>query len=113
MTPQQRLATREFFGIKLGLDTIGALVDALDHPERAFLPIIVAGTNGKGSVTAMVSRALHAAGLRVGRYTSPHLVDLHEREVLVEGLVDLHHGGLTARGQALGRPQRDLAVGRA
>ena len=66
MTPQQRLATREFFGIKLGLDTMGALVEALGHPERTFLPVIVAGTNGKGSVTAMVSRALHAAGLRVG-----------------------------------------------
>jgi dihydrofolate synthase/folylpolyglutamate synthase len=79
MTPQQRLATREFFGIKLGLETMAALVEALGHPERTFLPVIVAGTNGKGSVTAMVSRALHAAGLRVGRYTSPHLVHLRER----------------------------------
>jgi dihydrofolate synthase/folylpolyglutamate synthase len=88
MTPLQRLATREFFGIKLGLDTIGALVAALDHPERAFLPIIIAGTNGKGSVTAMVSRALHAAGLRVGRYTSPHLVHLHERYAIDDADVD-------------------------
>ena len=79
MTPQQRLATREFFGIKLGLETMRQLVDALGHPERTFLPVIVAGTNGKGSVTAMVSRALCAAGLRVGRYTSPHLVHLRER----------------------------------
>lgn len=79
MTPQQRLATREFFGIKLGLETMRQLVEALGHPERTFLPIIVAGTNGKGSVTAMVSRALCAAGLRVGRYTSPHLVHLRER----------------------------------
>src|SRR5918993_1275819 len=79
MTPQQRLATREFFGIKLGLDTITALVEALGHPEQTFIPVIVAGTNGKGSVTAMVSRALHAAGVRVGRYTSPHLVHLRER----------------------------------
>jgi len=79
MTAQQRLATREFFGIKLGLDTIRALMEALDRPERAFLPVIVAGTNGKGSVTAMVARGLHAAGLRVGRYTSPHLVHLRER----------------------------------
>ena len=76
MTPQQRLATREFFGIKLGLETMRALVAALDHPERRSIPIIVAGTNGKGSVTAMVARALRAAGLRVGRYTSPHLVHL-------------------------------------
>lgn len=79
MTPQQRLATREFFGIKLGLDTMRTLVEALGHPERASVAIIVAGTNGKGSVAAMVSRALHAAGLRVGRYTSPHLIHLRER----------------------------------
>lgn len=79
MTPQQRLATREFFGIKLGLDTVAMLVAALGHPERAFLPIIVAGTNGKGSVTAMVARALRAAAVGVGRYTSPHLVHLRER----------------------------------
>ncbi len=79
MTAQQRLASREFFGVKLGLDAMRALVEALGHPERAFLPVIVAGTNGKGSVTAMVARALHAAGLHVGRYTSPHLVHVRER----------------------------------
>lgn len=79
MTAQQRLATRELFGIKLGLETMRALVGALDHPERTFVPVIVAGTNGKGSVTAMVARALRAGGLRVGRYTSPHLVRLRER----------------------------------
>ena len=79
MTPQQRLATRELFGIKLGLEAIGALVAELQHPERSFLPVIVAGTNGKGSVTAMVARSLRAAGVHVGRYTSPHLVHLRER----------------------------------
>lgn len=84
MTPRERLATREFFGVKLGLDTMHALVGALGHPERAFVPVIVAGTNGKGSVTAMAARALLAAGLRVGRYTSPHLVHLRERFVVDE-----------------------------
>ena len=74
MTPQARLAAREFFGIKLGLDTMRALCAALDQPQRSFLPIIVAGTNGKGSVTAMTAAALHADGTCVGRYTSPHLV---------------------------------------
>ncbi|BCS35592.1 bifunctional folylpolyglutamate synthase/dihydrofolate synthase [Luteitalea sp. TBR-22] len=88
MTPQQRLATREFFGIKLGLDTMRALIGALDHPERSFLPIIVAGTNGKGSVTAMVARALRAAGLRTGRYTSPHLTHLTERFAIDDRDVD-------------------------
>ena len=71
--PRERLFALEQFGIKLGLDNIGALVDALDQPERAWPAIHVAGTNGKGSVTAMVERGLRAAGHRTGRYTSPHL----------------------------------------
>jgi dihydrofolate synthase/folylpolyglutamate synthase len=58
------------------------LCEALDHPERRFLPLHIAGTNGKGSVTAMVHAALVAAGTRAARYTSPHLVDLRERFVV-------------------------------
>jgi dihydrofolate synthase/folylpolyglutamate synthase len=72
----------EQFGIKFGLDNIRALLARLDHPERAFQSIHVAGTNGKGSVTAMVDAALRAAGYRAGRYTSPHLIDLSERFVI-------------------------------
>src|SRR5262249_25679864 len=55
------------------------LTAPLGQPDRAYANVIVAGTNGKGSVTAMVDRALRAAGHRVGRYTSPHLVRLEER----------------------------------
>lgn len=73
------LARLEWFGIKLGLDTIGELTAALGHPERACPVVHVAGTNGKGSVVAMIERALRAANLRTGRYTSPHLVHLEER----------------------------------
>jgi dihydrofolate synthase / folylpolyglutamate synthase len=69
----------EQVGIKLGLDQIRAIVDQIDHPERAFRSVIVAGTNGKGSVTAMIERGLRAAGYRTGRFTSPHLIDLEER----------------------------------
>src|ERR1700748_3021410 len=72
----------EQFGIKLGLDNISAMLDALGHPERAFRSIHIAGTNGKGSVTAMADAALRAAGHRSARYTSPHLVDLSERFVI-------------------------------
>ena len=79
MTPFEQLAQREFFGIKLGLDSVRALTAALGHPEQAYRTVIVAGTNGKGSVAAITSRALRAAGHRVGLYTSPHLVDLTER----------------------------------
>ncbi len=84
MTPFERLAEREFFGVKLGLDNVRALTSAIDHPERACPRVIIAGTNGKGSVAAMVSRALHAAGRRVGLYTSPHLVHLTERFRIAE-----------------------------
>jgi len=77
-----RLFALETFGIKLGLDNISRLCEALGHPERAFRSLHVAGTNGKGSVTAMTHAALSAAGIRSGRYTSPHLSDLAERFVI-------------------------------
>ena len=82
-----RLFALETFGIKLGLDNISQLCAALGHPERSFASLHVAGTNGKGSVTAMAHAALVAAGLRAGRYISPHLVDLSERFVIGEAPV--------------------------
>lgn len=74
-----RLFALEAFGIKLGLDNMHVLADALGHPERAGPVVHVAGTNGKGSVCAMVTRALGASGLRTGLYTSPHLDRIEER----------------------------------
>jgi dihydrofolate synthase / folylpolyglutamate synthase len=74
--------------MKFGLENISRLTAALDHPERAFQSIVVAGTNGKGSVTAMVHRALIAAGHRAARYTSPHLERLEERYVIGDREVD-------------------------
>jgi dihydrofolate synthase/folylpolyglutamate synthase len=56
-----------------------ALVRGLGHPERSFKSVLIAGTNGKGSVSAYLDAALRAASLRVGRYTSPHLIDIRER----------------------------------
>jgi dihydrofolate synthase / folylpolyglutamate synthase len=82
------LLSLEKFGIKFGLENIRTLVTALGNPQHQFKSILIAGTNGKGSVTAMVDCALRAAGLRVGRYTSPHLVDLEERFVLNGRQVD-------------------------
>ena len=80
--PLTWLFALEQFGIKFGLDNISAIVARLGHPERAFSAVHIAGTNGKGSVTAMVDAALRAAGHRSARYTSPHLVDLSERFVV-------------------------------
>jgi len=72
----------EQFGIKFGLGNITAIVERLGRPDRAYRTVHVAGTNGKGSVTAMVEAALRAAGHRTARYTSPHLIDLNERFVI-------------------------------
>jgi len=80
--PLDYVFSLEKLGIKFGLHNIRVLCEALGHPERAYASVIVAGTNGKGSVTAMVATALHAAGLRTARYTSPHLVRLEERFVI-------------------------------
>jgi dihydrofolate synthase / folylpolyglutamate synthase len=91
----------EQFGIKLGLDNISAMLDALGHPERAYRSIHIAGTNGKGSVTAMIDEALRAAGHRSGRYTSPHLVDLTERFVI---------GGRAVSAEALRDAVSDVRV---
>jgi dihydrofolate synthase / folylpolyglutamate synthase len=82
LDPLTYLFSLEQFGIKFGLDNISTLVARLGHPEHAFRSVHIAGTNGKGSVTAMVDAALRAAGHRSGRYTSPHLVDLRERFVI-------------------------------
>jgi dihydrofolate synthase/folylpolyglutamate synthase len=73
------LRSLEQIGIKLGLEQIRGLLEALGRPDRAYPSILIAGTNGKGSVSAMVERGLRAAGCRTGRYTSPHLVHLEER----------------------------------
>ena len=73
------LAQRTRFGVKFGLDTTRALMDEMGHPERAFPTLLVAGTNGKGSVVACVDAVLRASGLRTGCYTSPHLVRMNER----------------------------------
>jgi dihydrofolate synthase/folylpolyglutamate synthase len=76
------LYSLEQFGIKFGLDNIRALLARLGNPDRTFRSIHIAGTNGKGSVTAMVDSVLRRAGHRCARYTSPHLVDLSERFVV-------------------------------
>jgi dihydrofolate synthase/folylpolyglutamate synthase len=66
-------------GVKLGLGRVEAALAQRGHPERAFRSVLVAGTNGKGSVAAMLASVLRSAGFRVGLYTSPHLHRLVER----------------------------------
>jgi dihydrofolate synthase/folylpolyglutamate synthase len=78
------LLSRERLGIKLGLENIGGLVEAMGHPERNYATVLIAGTNGKGSTAALLESILRAAGYRSGRYTSPHLIRLEER-MMVSG----------------------------
>ncbi len=66
-------------GIKLGLETIRALLTRVGDPQRRYPVLHIGGTNGKGSTAAMVASMLQAAGHRVGLYTSPHLIDFRER----------------------------------
>ncbi|HMR50781.1 MAG TPA: folylpolyglutamate synthase/dihydrofolate synthase family protein [Arachnia sp.] len=61
------------------LNRISALMEVLGDPQRSFPVIQVAGTNGKGSTAIMIDALLRAAGLRVGRFSSPHLSDVRER----------------------------------
>ncbi len=69
----------KIFGINLGLERIQELLKTLDNPHLKMPIIHVAGTNGKGSVCAYLSAILIAAGYKVGRYTSPHLINWNER----------------------------------
>src|SRR5689334_12075563 len=69
----------ETLTIKLGLRNTELLLAALDNPERSYLAVQIAGTNGKGSTAAMLDSICRAAGIRAGLYTSPHLVSMTER----------------------------------
>jgi dihydrofolate synthase/folylpolyglutamate synthase len=64
---------------KFGLDTMFALLDELDHPERYFQSVHVVGTNGKSTATRTIAALLRGEGLNVGAYTSPHVSGWHER----------------------------------
>lgn len=104
MSPQEALEwlyARQLFGIKLGLENPLRLAAALGNPHHHLRFLHVAGTNGKGSVCAFAATLLQAAGLRVGLFTSPHLLRFNERiqlnrqpipdHALAEGLTHLRH----------------------
>jgi folylpolyglutamate synthase/dihydropteroate synthase len=67
------------YGIKFGLDNISRLMSALDNPHTSFLSVHVAGTNGKGSTSAIIASILKTAGFKVGLFTSPHIISFTER----------------------------------
>ena len=90
--PYEQLFKRTTAGIKPGLEVITVLLEALGNPHQKLAVIHVAGTNGKGSVCAMLESVLRASGFKTGLYTSPHLVNFSERfrvngeEILEESL---------------------------
>jgi dihydrofolate synthase/folylpolyglutamate synthase len=69
----------EVLAAKYGLESITLLLERLGHPDRAYRSVVVAGTNGKGSVAAMIESIARVAGHRTGLFTSPHLVKIEER----------------------------------
>lgn len=73
------LDARARFGQRMGLDTMRGMLAVLGDFHKGLSVVHVAGTNGKGSVCAMIASALQASGKKVGLYTSPHLVRFHER----------------------------------
>lgn len=84
----EKLSAHRIFGIKPRLDTIRLLLERLGHPERDIAVIHIAGTNGKGSVAAIIEATLRTIGYPVGRYTSPHLVRVNERFLINGTAVD-------------------------
>jgi dihydrofolate synthase/folylpolyglutamate synthase len=79
-----RIRARGPIGIRLGLDRMRALLAELDDPQRSLRGVLVGGTNGKGSVAAMVASMLQAAGHTTARSPSPHLSSYRER-ILIDG----------------------------
>ncbi len=78
------LSSLEKVGTHLGLDGMKRISESLGSPQDSYMVIHVAGTNGKGSVCAILSSVLRECGYRVGMYTSPYLVDVREK-IMVDG----------------------------
>jgi dihydrofolate synthase / folylpolyglutamate synthase len=81
---ERYILSREFFGMKLGLENISRFLSDIGSPQQSFKSIHISGTNGKGSTSAMLASILQSAGYKTGLFTSPHLITFRER-VLVNG----------------------------
>ncbi len=84
----EKLYERVPLGMRLGLEPMAAACERFGHPERSYQVVHVAGTNGKGSVSAMTERILREAGHRTGLYTSPHLLQFAERIQILGNQID-------------------------
>ena len=79
LTPVEHLDGLKRLDIRFSLGPISRFLERLNNPQNAYGTVLVGGTNGKGSIAAMVASALSHGGFRVGLYTSPHLIDVRER----------------------------------
>ncbi|MFT5837015.1 MAG: dihydrofolate synthase/folylpolyglutamate synthase [Candidatus Azotimanducaceae bacterium] len=100
-------------GSKYGIERMGLLVEALEHPERKFPLIHVAGTNGKGSVCVMLEALYRGSGYKTGFFSSPHLVHLGERvqvnrEILTEAEIVRYTEQLKPIAVELGKDDSEL-----
>jgi dihydrofolate synthase / folylpolyglutamate synthase len=96
--PLPILARLETLGIKLGLERARAILTALGEPQRRLPAVLVAGTNGKGSTSALLDAMARTAGYRTGLYTSPHLESVEERlRIGGRSIAPGRFGGLLAR----------------
>ena len=75
----EELYAYSMFSIRLGLDNIKEICKYLGNPQNSYKVIHITGTNGKGSVSTTVERILLEAGYKVGKYTSPHILEFNER----------------------------------
>jgi dihydrofolate synthase/folylpolyglutamate synthase len=109
MNAFEKLGTLKGQSVELGLWQVTRLLDRLDHPERDWPAVHVAGTNGKGSACAMLAAMLRRAGHRTGLLTSPHLIDYSER-IRVDGVPIDEPAAAAALGR-LERPEGDGSFG--
>jgi dihydrofolate synthase/folylpolyglutamate synthase len=84
------MSNLERFGMKLDLSNITSLMSRLRNPHLKLPAIHIAGTNGKGSVAAMIHSILCKAGYKTGLYTSPHLIDFRERIRIGQELIEIN-----------------------
>ncbi len=87
LTNYERAPRSQYNANNFGLARTTRLLTALGKPQKTFKSVHIAGTKGKGSTAAMVSAMLRACGLRVGLYTSPHLLSIRERIVVDDVMI--------------------------
>ncbi len=90
------LSSLNKMGIRFGLDPIRSLLERLHNPQSGYPSVLIAGTNGKGSVAAMTASILAAGGFKTGLYTSPDLIDFRERIRVNGGMISYEEAAICA-----------------